>query len=78
MSDLITIHYYGSDVEVPKDTRYIATDSDGCVYAFNNDKPVFNEKVGTWCVYTNSFKLVDINFDVVPSRSLFEINPATF
>lgn len=44
MSDLITVHYYGSDVEVPKDTRYIATDSDGCVYAFNNDKPVFNEK----------------------------------
>lgn len=67
------VEYFGTQVEVPDNTRCVATDTDGSVYAFTNDEPVFHPKTGTWCAYTNSFTLVDVNYDVDARHSLMSV-----
>lgn len=68
------IEYFGSQIAVPENARAIATDVDGCVYAYSNDTPVFNVKTGTWCTYTNSFTLIDVNYDAPAADSLIPVD----
>lgn len=65
--------YFNKPYNIPSNTRHIATDEGGNVYAFTNDKPEFNNKAGTWCVYTQSYELIGCDPSINPETSLVTI-----
>lgn len=56
--------YFGEVIDIPETSKYIATDSDGLVYAYT-DSPVYHIKTGMWCSAYNTFEFVAIRADVV-------------
>lgn len=55
--------YFNKLIGISDDSKYVATDSDGLVYAFT-DKPVYHIKTGKWCSAYNTFEFVAIREDL--------------